>query len=73
MRSSCDQCEYKGTKKENLKTHINSVHGDVWSSCGHCDYKVAKEGILKTHIDCSILSGTSGNVNDATGARVFQI
>ena len=41
-RYSCDQCDYKTTQKGYLKTHIDSVHGDVRDSCDQCDYKATQ-------------------------------
>ena len=48
---SCDQCDYKTKRKDNLKKHIDSVHGDVRYSCDQCYYKATKRTHLKTHID----------------------
>ena len=33
----CDQCDYKTKWIDDLKTHIESVHGDVWHSWYICD------------------------------------
>ena len=48
---SCDQCDYKTKWKDNLKKHIDAVHGAVWYSCDQCDYKSKWKDNLKKHID----------------------
>ena len=44
---SCDQCDYMAGWKGSLKTHIDSVHGNVQYSCDHCDYKAKWKQQLK--------------------------
>ena len=48
---SLHQCDHKTKRKDNLKRHIDAVHGDVWYSCDQCDYKSKWKGHLKKHID----------------------
>ena len=43
----CDQYDYKTKRKDNLKTHIDSVHGDVRYPCDQCDYKARTRTHLK--------------------------
>ena len=41
VKFSCDQCDYKATRKGSLKTHIQSVHEKVRYSCNQCDHQAS--------------------------------
>ena len=46
---SCDKCEYKCNRRDNLRTHINSVHNEVRYPCDDCEYKATQRSHLNRH------------------------
>ena len=47
----CNQCEYKSSNKESVKTHTKSVHEAKEFPCSQCEYKSNDENTLKSHIE----------------------
>ena len=47
VKYDCNQCEYKATQKNNLKTHKISVHECKKYSCNQCDYKASQKVTYK--------------------------
>ena len=45
----CSQCDYVGSQKHYLKTHVQSVHEDIKYPCSKCDYQASAEFYLKNH------------------------
>ena len=45
----CDKCEYKSNRRDNLRTHINSVHNEVRYPCDDCEYKATQRSHLNRH------------------------
>ena len=45
----CDQCDYKATRKQDLKTHIQSVHQKITVSCEKCDKQFSNDPNLRKH------------------------
>ena len=46
---TCDQCDYKGTSKSHLTSHVKSIHEGVHYPCDQCDYKAARTRYLHGH------------------------
>ena len=46
---NCDQCDYKTTRKDNLKRHKLTKHEGVSYNCDQCDYKAKTKDRLKRH------------------------
>ena len=46
----CPHCDYKTTRKSNLKTHIRSIHEGHKFPCTYCEYRATTNGSLLTHI-----------------------
>ena len=46
----CQQCDYKGTSKSNLKQHMASFFEGECHPCQQCDYKATQKQNLKTDI-----------------------
>ena len=46
----CDQCPYEATKKQNLKIHMVSRHGNKIFKCELCPYSTSLKDKLKLHI-----------------------
>ena len=38
---SCDECSYKGTRKQSLKSHMAFKHDGKQLQCEKCDYQSA--------------------------------
>ena len=47
----CNLCEYKAITQGILKTHNESVHGNVQYTCNLFEYKRKQQGHLNTHIE----------------------
>ena len=59
VKYSCNLCDYKASRKGNLKTHKMSVHMGIKYSCDQCDSKLTEQGSLKKHkmsLVCKLLS-----------------
>ena len=48
-RFNCDKCDFTAPKKDNLKTHIESMHVEKRYTCDKCDFTAPKKESLKTH------------------------
>ena len=46
---SCDECSYKGTRKQSLKSHMAFKHDGKQLLCEKCDYQSASKHSLKLH------------------------
>ena len=44
MIYTCDECDYEGRSKMNLKAHVKQ-------SCGECDYQGSSREILRVHVE----------------------
>ena len=49
VRYSCDQCEFKTTKQNNLTLHQQSKHEGIRYSCDQCEYKATTPSSLTLH------------------------
>ena len=49
VKYSCNQCDSKFSRQDNLKIHKMSVHEGVKYSCNQCDYKGSHKSHLKKH------------------------
>ena len=47
---NCDKCNKSFTKKDHLKTHIQSIHENVRYNCDKCDKSFTHKSSLRTHI-----------------------
>ena len=53
---SCEQCPYKTSRIDNLKTHIEAVHEskglpyEKQFQCSKCDYRTVHKGYLRSHL-----------------------
>ena len=46
----CDECDYQGNGKKQLKAHIESIHLNIKYPCEYCEYKATARSGLKEHI-----------------------
>ena len=51
VRYPCDSCDYKATKKSNLKQHKENIYKGVRYACDSCDYNATTTDNLKKHKD----------------------
>ena len=49
VRYICDLCEYKSTRQNGLKRHIQAKHEGVTYKCDQCDYKASRKSDLPNH------------------------
>ena len=49
-RYSCTHCDYKATRKGNLKQHIQSIFDGKTFQCKFCDHASKQKSHLKMHI-----------------------
>ena len=49
MMVKCNQCDHKTTNKQNLKSHLRSMHGYEMLQCEMCDFKSASESSMWSH------------------------
>ena len=47
---NCDKCNYAGSKRLDLKLHIQSKHEGLLVNCDYCSYKAISKQRLKSHI-----------------------
>ena len=45
----CSYCDYLSNRKDNMQTHINSVHNDIRYPCNECEYKATQKSHLRRH------------------------
>ena len=50
VKFPCDQCDYKGSRKQNLLRHIKAIHEGVRFPYDQCDYKATSKGSLLRRI-----------------------
>lgn len=46
----CDQCDYKATRKGNLKVHVDSIHKGVQYLYAHCGYTSSTKNNFNRHM-----------------------
>ena len=46
---SCENCDYKSSKSNNVKQHILAVHEGIKFPCDQCDFKTGRMGNLRKH------------------------
>ena len=46
----CGQCDFRTSKRWNLKSHISTVHDKVKNfECSFCDYRASRKDALVKH------------------------
>jgi KRAB domain-containing zinc finger protein len=58
---SCEHCDFKSSKKWNLKAHVKTVHDKLKDfNCSFCDYKSSrKDALLKHGADVHKITATT--------------
>ena len=51
MVYKCDECDYEGKSKMNLKAHVKQKHIRIRYSCGECYYQGSARGNLTVHVE----------------------
>ena len=50
MIYKCDESDYEGKSKINIKAHVKQKHIGIPYSCGECDYQGSSRGNLRAHV-----------------------
>ena len=50
MIYKCDERDYEGKSKINVKAHVKQKHIGIRYSCGECDYQGSSRGNLRAHV-----------------------
>merc|ERR1712129_86084 len=68
----CQQCNYKSTRKDNLRSHKKSVHDGVKYLCDQCDYMSGNKSNLRIH-QKSIHEGVKYSCNQCDYQATQQV
>ena len=50
IKKKCEQCDYKFTKKNNLRQHVKAVHEAIKHQCEYCSHKASTPNNLRQHV-----------------------